>query len=345
MGKMEIHNSIGLRAKSKVGKSASKLRKRRRKKEIHSINSGYFKLQPKPKKKPSRWTKEKINDKQLKKSTWTKVESGLQERVQIFFSQGDHPYSKITHTQKEYGIVCRNLGWSQEETDLLIELCIQFDCDFIHVTDRYNSMRKSMTQKPQYLELNRQNSFIVNRCHKQDISRQDLVLTMGGVFGYNCGYGVVVKDDLRRLPLPKSGILANMPSQAVSRVHRVLNGGVSSRRYLMNQSLKFCVNCGPEEKTVNITHPKKASPQPKDEKTLIPEVDNALSGKVEQRINQLVGVNFLSQLKTPTAVVGHMYDRLRADVVTLVALETLIKQKEARYKFLKQRTFSRKNFF
>eukprot|EP00494_Astrolonche_serrata_P034217 UN34486 len=171
------------------------------------------------------------------------------------------------------------------------------------------------------LKLKDCNKFIDNRCNKSKIGKSDLILTMGGVFGYNCGYGVVIKDDLQKLPLPSDGILAKMPSQAVCKCHRIIPKSVTTEQQIMSTPVKFVAQGNNQR--VTIQHPITDDMASKMGNNSIGYV---LSQKVEKKINKKLGPDFAKRVNVPTSIVAKMYDKFRADVVTLTLLEHLTEQ-------------------
>jgi len=172
------------------------------------------------------------------------------------------------------------------------------------------------------------NKFIENRCKRNDITKSDLVLTMGGIFGYNAGYGTIIKDNLRKLPLPKFGILANFPREAVCRCRRQHSGKVLTAEQMMRATVTFTSKCGPKGQRCDISHP----PSDDLEYTL---GKNSVSYKCSMRVNKLVDDMLpIEKIKTPSFLVAHLYDKLRAETASLVALEQLIDEKEDEYKRL-----------
>jgi len=170
------------------------------------------------------------------------------------------------------------------------------------------------------------NKFIENRCKRHDITKGDLVTTMGGIFGYNAGYGTIIKDELKKLPLPTFGILANFPKEAVCRCHRQASSKITTAEHMMRSVLKYSSQCGPKGQRCDVTHP----PSDELEYTL---GKNSISYKCSMRVNKLVDDMLpLEKIKTPSFLVAHLYDKLRADAASLVCLEQLIGEKEAEYK-------------
>lgn len=175
------------------------------------------------------------------------------------------------------------------------------------------------------LKLKEYNQFIINRCNKNDITKQDLVLTMGGVFGYNCGYGVSIKDDIRRIPLPKDGILTQMPSAAVIRCNRKPVPLVTTQKHLMTTPLKFTANCGANNKKCVITHPMLEDLEYQIGKNSI---GYKLTERAEKKVDKLLGPDFAEKIKAPTLINAQIFDKFRTDVVTLTVLERLVEDKE-----------------
>lgn len=264
-------------------------------------------------------TKEEIKQRfyEMQKILSTEYPRGREEKFKNFDFD-------IEKEQKRLESLEKLLSRTKEENDKYTQLAVAR-----RKVDASLREKKLVLKKLRY-RLEECNKFVKNRCQKNDITKDDLVLTLGGIYGYNCGYGTVIKDDLRRLPLPNRGILANFPKNAVVRCHRNLSAKITTAKQMMAAPVKYTANCGPGGTNIMMMHP------------LTDELEfqlgkNSTNYKCSIRADKLIDdVCQQHKVKAPSMLVAKLFDKLRADATSLVALEQLVMQKEKEYRQLQR---------
>ncbi|CCG83876.1 protein of unknown function [Taphrina deformans PYCC 5710] len=107
-----------------------------------------FKEKPKFRQRAAKWSlvtfKNGGRSDDLQLSHWTRGISSSDAAEQPYRFEAFNKHADvITYTKEEYSTYLEKSGWTKDDTDLLIELCTQFDLRFIVIHDRWSDYSKT----------------------------------------------------------------------------------------------------------------------------------------------------------------------------------------------------------